>query len=127
MGIDSKRDFTPPTIFLVLLCSWTWGISSKSLPCYNHHSSPAQLPLPLQYSCLDNPMKTMKKQKIRTLKDELSRSVGAQHVTGDQWRNNSRKNEEMESKQKQHPGVDVIGDESKVLRLRIYSGYVNYD
>ena len=69
----------------------------------------------------------MKRQKDRTLKDELRRSVGAQYTTRDQWRNNSRKNEEIESKQKQHPGVDVIGDESKVLRLRIYSGYVNYD
>ena len=56
---------------------------------------------PLQYSCLENPMNSMKRQKDRTLKDELPRSVGAQHATGDQWRNNSRKNEEMESKQKQ--------------------------
>ena len=59
-------------------------------------------------------MKTMKKQKIRTMKDELSRLVGAQHVTGDQWRNNSRKNEEMEPEQKQHPVVDVTVDRSKV-------------
>ena len=57
----------------------------------------------LQYSCLENPMNSMKRQKDRTLKDELPRSVGAQHVTGDQWRNNSRTNEEMEPKQKQHP------------------------
>ena len=57
----------------------------------------------LQYSCLENPTNSMKRQKDRTLKDELPRSVGAQHVTGDQWRNNSRKNEEMEPKQKQHP------------------------
>ena len=56
----------------------------------------------------------MKRQKDRTLKDELSRLVGAQYVTGDQWRNNSRKNEEMEPKQKQHPVVDVTGDGSKV-------------
>ena len=68
----------------------------------------------LQYSCLDNPMNSMKKQKDRTLKDELPRSVGAQHVTGDQWRNNSRKNEEMEPKQKQHPVMDMTGDGSKV-------------
>ena len=54
----------------------------------------------LQYSCLENPTNSMKRQKDRTLKDELPRSVGAQHVTGDQWRNNSRKNEEMEPKQK---------------------------
>ena len=69
---------------------------------------------PLQYSCLENPMISKKRQKDRTLKDELPRSVGAQYATGDQWRNNSRKNEEMEPKQKQHPVVDVTGDESKV-------------
>ena len=56
----------------------------------------------------------MKKQKDRTLKDELSRSVSALYATGDQWRNNSRKNEETEPKQKQHPGVDVPGDGTKV-------------
>ena len=55
---------------------------------------------PLQYSCLENPMSSMKRQKDRTLKDELSRSVGAQYAIGDQWRNNSRKNEEMEPKKK---------------------------
>ena len=59
-------------------------------------------------------MNSMKKQKDRTLKDELPRLVGAQYATGDQWRNNSRKNEEMESKLKQHTGVDVTGDGSKV-------------
>ena len=64
---------------------------------------------PLQYSCLENPMNSMKRQKDKTLKDELPRSVGAQYVTGDQWRNNSRKNEEMESKRKQHPVVDISG------------------
>ena len=69
---------------------------------------------PLQYSCLENPMNSMKRQKDRTLKDELPRSVGAHYATGDQWRNNSRKNEEMEPKQKQHPVVDVTGDGSKV-------------
>ena len=69
---------------------------------------------PLQYSCLEKPMNSMKRQKDRTLKDELPRSVGAQYATGDQWRNNSRKNEGMESKQKQHPVVDVTGDGSKV-------------
>ena len=68
----------------------------------------------LQYSCLENPMDRMKRQKYRTLKDELPRSVGAQYATGDQWRNNSRKNEEMEPKQKHHPVVDVTGDGSKV-------------
>ena len=68
----------------------------------------------LQYSCLENPMNTMKRQKDRTLKDELPRLVAAQYATGDQWRNNSRKNEETESKQKQHPVVNVTGDRSKV-------------
>ena len=69
---------------------------------------------PLQHSCLQNPMNSMKRQKDRTLKDELPRSKGAQYATGDQWRNNSRKNEEMEPKQKQSPVVDVTGDGSKV-------------
>ena len=69
---------------------------------------------PLQYSCLENPMNSMKRQKDRTLKDELPRLVGAQYATGDQWRNNSRKNEETETKQKQYPVVDVTGDGSKV-------------
>ena len=68
----------------------------------------------LQYSCLDNPMNSMKRQKDRTIKDELPRLVGAQHATGDQWRNNSRKNEETHSKQKQHPVVDVTSDGSKL-------------
>ena len=69
---------------------------------------------PLQYSCLENPMNSMKRQKDRTLKDELPRSVVAQYATGDQWRNHSRKNEGMEPKQKQHPVVDVTGDRSKI-------------
>ena len=69
---------------------------------------------PLQYSCLENPMNSMKRQKDRTLKDELPRSVGAQYATGDQWRNNYRKNEEMEPKQKLYPVVDGTGDGSKV-------------
>ena len=69
---------------------------------------------PLQYSCLENPMNRKKRQKDRTLKDELPRSVGAQYATGDQWRNNAKKNEEMETKQKQYPAVDVTGDRSKV-------------
>ena len=70
---------------------------------------------PFQYSCLENPINSMKRQKDRMLKDELPRSLGAQYATGDdQWRNNSRKNEETEPKQKQHPVVDVTGNESKV-------------
>ena len=69
---------------------------------------------PLQFSCLENPMNSMKRQKDRTLKDELPRSVGAQYATGKEWRNNSRKNEEMEPRLKQFPAVDVTGDGSKV-------------
>ena len=69
---------------------------------------------PLQYSCLENPMNSMKRQKDKTLKDELPRSVGAQYATRDQWRNNSRKNEGMEPRQKQPPVVDMTGDRSKV-------------
>ena len=69
---------------------------------------------PHQYSCLENPMNSMKRQKDRTLKDELPRLVGAQYAIGDHWRNNSRKNEGMEPKQKQHPVVDMTGDRNKV-------------
>ena len=69
---------------------------------------------PLQYSCLENSMNGLKSQKDKTLKDEFPRLVGAQYATGDQWRNNSRKNEGMEPKQEQHPVVDVTGDRSKV-------------
>ena len=69
---------------------------------------------PPQYSCLENPMNSMKRQKDKTLKDELPRSVGAKYASGDQWRNSSRKNEEMEPKQKQYPVVDVTGDGSKI-------------
>ena len=69
---------------------------------------------PPQYTSLEISMNSMKRQKDRTLEDELPRWVGAQYVTGDQWRNNSRKNEEMEPKQKHHPVVDVTDDGSKV-------------
>ena len=69
---------------------------------------------PLHYSCLENPMNSMKRQKDRTLKDELPRSVGVQYATGEEGRNNSRKNEETEPKQQHHPVVDVTGDGSKV-------------
>ena len=69
---------------------------------------------PLQYSCLENHMNRITRQKDRTLKDEHPRLVGVQYATGDQWRNNSRKNEGMEPKQKQYPVVDVTGDRSKV-------------
>ena len=69
---------------------------------------------PLQYSCLENPMNCMERQNDKILKEELPRSVGAQYATGDQWRNNSRKNEGMEPKQKQYPVLDVTGDRSKI-------------
>ena len=76
---------------------------------------------PLQYSCPENPMNSMKTQKDRTLKDELPRLVGAQYATGEQWRNNSRKNEEMEPNQKQHPVVDMTGDGSKFSSVQLLS------
>ena len=68
---------------------------------------------PLQYSFPENPANSVKRQKDMTLKDELPRSIGAQYATGEEWRNSSRKNEETETKQKQHPGVDLNGDGSK--------------
>ena len=69
---------------------------------------------PLHYSCLENPMNSMKRQNDRILKEELPRSVGAQYATRDQWGNNSRKNEGMDPKQKQYLAVDVTGDRSKI-------------
>ena len=69
---------------------------------------------PLQYSCLENHINSMKRQNDRLLKEELPRSVGAQYATRNQWRNNSRKNEGMEPKQKQYPNVDLTDDRSKV-------------
>ena len=72
---------------------------------------------PLQYSCLENPINSMKRQYNRIPKEELPRSVGAQYATGDQRRNNYRKNEGIEPKQKQYPVVDVIGNGSKVQML----------
>ena len=69
---------------------------------------------PLQYSCLENPMNSRKRQNDRIPTEELPRSLCAQYATGDQWRNNSRKNEGMEPKQKQYPVVDVTGDRSKI-------------
>ena len=76
---------------------------------------------PLQYSCLENPMNRMKRQKDRTLKDELpiSRSVAVLYATKYWWRNKSRKNEEMEPKQKQHLAVDVTGDGSQVQGFKV--------
>ena len=69
---------------------------------------------PLQYSCLEKPMNSMKRQRDTTLKDELPRSIGAQYATGEEWRSNSKKNEETEPKQKQCPVVDVTSDGGKV-------------
>ena len=80
-----------------------------------------------QYSFHENPLNSMKRQKDRTLKDELPRSKGAQYATGEEWRNNSRKNEEVEPKQKQHPVVDVTGNGSKAQcsREQCYTGTWN--
>ena len=72
----------------------------------------------LQYSCLENPVNTMKRQNERILKGELPRSVGAQYATGDQWRNKPRKNEGMEPKQKQYPAVDMTADRRTVQCLK---------
>ena len=69
---------------------------------------------PLQYSCLENPLNIMKRQKERTLKDELPRSVGVQYATGEERRSSSRRNAEAEPKQKQHPVMDISDGESKV-------------
>ena len=69
---------------------------------------------PLQYSCLENPMNCMKRQRDMILKDELPRLVGAQYAPGEEWRNSFRKNEEAEPKRKEHPFVDVTGDGNKV-------------
>ena len=72
----------------------------------------------LQDSCLEKPMNSMKRQNDRIPKEELPRSLGAQYATGDQWRNNSRKNEGMEPKQNQYPAVDVTGDRRNVQCYR---------
>ena len=69
---------------------------------------------PLQDSCLENPMNSMRRQNDRILKEELPWLIGAQYATGDQWRNNSRKNEGMEPKKKQYTVVDATADKSKV-------------
>ena len=74
--------------------SWGLYLRSNTITCSNMNK-------PLQYSCLENPMNSKKRQNDRKLKEELPRSVGAQYATGDQWRNNSRKNEEMEPNQEQ--------------------------
>ena len=116
---------------LVNLTTWTTALSNSvklwAMPCRSTQDGHVMVESsdkmqstgegsgkPPQYSYLENPMNSMKRQKYKTLKDELPRSVGAQYATGDQWRNNSRKNEGMEPKQKQYPVVDVTGDGSKV-------------
>ena len=73
---------------------------------------------PLQYSCLENPMNSRKRQNDKISKEELPRSLGAQYATGDQWRNNSRKNEGTKPKQKQYLAVDVTVDRSKIQRCK---------
>ena len=83
------------------------GSSDKTWPTREENGQP------LQYHCLENHTNSMKRQKDGKLKDELPRSVGAQYATGEEWRNNYRKNEEMEPKQKQHPVADVTGDKVK--------------
>ena len=84
--------------------SW-WRVLTKC--------GPLEKGLANHFSILENAMNIMKRQKDRTMKDELPRLVGAQHATGEEWRNNSRKNEETEPKQKQRPVMDVTGDGSK--------------
>ena len=91
--------------------SW-WRVLTKRGPLEKANGKP------LQYSCLENPMNSMKRQKDRTQKDELPRSVGAPYATGETWRNNSRKNEETEPTQEQRPVVDVTGDGSKVNAIK---------
>ena len=86
--------------------SW-WRVLTKHGPLEENGKS-------VQYSCLENPMNSMKRQKDRTLKDEFPRWVGVQYATGDQLRNNSRKNEEREPEQKELLAVDVTGDGSEV-------------
>ena len=130
-----------PIVLLGFLLPWAWGISSRLLqqsaanaPYLGQGvargatqdgrvmversdrmwSTGEGNGKPLQYSCLENPMNIMKRQNDRILKEELPRSVGTQYAIGDQWRNNSRKNEGMEPKQKQYPAGDVNDDRSKV-------------
>ena len=116
---------------LIKLITWTTALSNSMKPSHDRGATQDGQAMversdrmwstgegngkPLQYSCLENLMNSMKRQKYRTLKDELPRWVGAQYATGEAGRNNSRKNEEIESKQKQHPAVDLTGDRNKVL------------
>ena len=120
----------PQYIKLANLIAWTTALSNSVKLSHAVWGHPRQMVMversdrmwstgedigkPLQNSFLENPMNSMKRQKDRTLKDELSRSVDAQYATGDQWRNNSRKNEGMEPKQKQHRTVNGTGDGSRI-------------
>ena len=96
-----------------MLCGATQDVWVK-MESYDRMSTGKGNGKPLQYSCLENPMNSMKRQNDRIMKEELPRSVGAQYAAGDQWKNNSIKNERIEPKQKQYPAVDVTGDRSKV-------------
>ena len=111
-SILKTRNITLPTkVCLVKAMVW-WYRSDRMWSTGERNGKP------LQYSCLENPMKSMKRQNDKILKEKLPRSVGAQYVTGDPWRNNSRKNEGIEPKQKQYPVVDVTGERSKVQCCR---------
>ena len=102
-------------VFLFFFATWAtqdrWAMVESSDKMWSTAEGDSK---PSHYSCLENPMNSMKRQNDKTLKDELPRLVGVQCATGDQWRNNSRKNEGMEPKQKQHSAVDVPSDGSKV-------------
>ena len=110
-GIVNKAEID---VFLELSCFFNDPVDVGNLISDRMWSTGEGNGKPLQYSCLENPMNSMRRQNDRILKEELPRLVGAQDATGDQWRNNSRKNERMEPKQKQCPVVDVNGDRSKV-------------
>ena len=102
MGLVIFSVFFNLSLTFVITSSWSEPQSAPGLVfAYRMWSTGEGNGKPLQYSCLKNPMNSMKRQNDRILKDELPRSVGARYATGDQWRNNSRKNEGMEPKQKQ--------------------------
>ena len=116
MNKASGGDGIPVELFQILkddAVKVLHSISSKFGKLSSGHRTGKGNGKPIQYSCLENPMKCMKRQNDRILK-ELPKSVGAQYATGDQWRNNSRKNNGMVSKQKQHPVEDGTGDRSKI-------------
>ena len=122
LSIRLQREGKLPSLWLTKLITWTTGLSNsmKLWAIPGRATQDGQVTAessdqtwsakgngkPLQYSCLENPMNSMKRQKDKTLKDELPRSVGAQYAIGEEWTNTSRKKEETEPKQKQHPGCD---------------------